>query len=252
MSQSIIGSCPICKEELIVSKLSCPTCGLELINDFELNRFDFLSETQLHFIETFIKCSGNLKETQKILHLSYPKIKKELEQVQLDLGLITRKPDLDHIEVIVNTLPIYQDESEVVQLIKKKLNQANGFCTLPLTRNKTFSIYYEEFGNGIFATNLPKSRMLSWEVFNHAIKMLKEHDGQVLKGQAMKAKLGESALTLDTMEGYIAYHCYGIKIGESTIRTISALSSILEWTGICVNGYGWIQLKNIKENQVIV
>lgn len=252
MAQSMIGSCPICKEELIVSKLSCPTCGLELINDFELNKFDFLTESQLHFIETFIQCNGNLKETQKILSLSYPKIKKELEQIQLDLGLIARKPSIDNIEIIVKTLPIYQDESEVVQLIKKKLNEANGVCTLPLTRNKTFSIYYEEFGNGIYATNLPKSRMLSWYVFDTAIKMLQEHNGQVLKGQAMKAKLGESALSLDTMEGYIAFHCYNVKMGESTIRTISALSSILEWTGTCINGYGWIQLKNINENHVTV
>jgi hypothetical protein len=32
-------------------------------------------------------------------------------------------------------------------------------------------------------------------------------------------------------------------MGESTIRTISALSAILEWAGVCENGYGYLRKK---------
>lgn len=61
----------------------------------------------------------------------------------------------------------------------------------------------------------------------------------------MKAKLGEPELTLDTVEGYVAFHAFGVKKGESTIRTISALAAILEWAGICENGYGYLKLKKL-------
>ena len=81
MSQNIIGTCPICKEKLIASKLSCKSCGLELTNDFILNKFSYLSNDELVFIELFLQESGNLKEIQKQLKLSYPAAKKQLEKI---------------------------------------------------------------------------------------------------------------------------------------------------------------------------
>ena len=59
----------------------------------------------------------------------------------------------------------------------------------------------------------------------------------------MKAKLGEPGLTLDTIEGYVAYHAYGVKKGESALRTISAMAAILEWSGMCESAYGYVKLK---------
>lgn len=173
MSQNIIGHCPVCHEPLIATRLSCRHCGLELSNDFSLNRFSYLSETSLTFIETFIKCSGNLKEVQKELHISYTSAKKILKEAQKELGLSEEKK-AEPAEPSISTLPVYEDESATVQAIKNKLNHAHGLAKLATSRGKEFSIYYEEYGNGIFASNLPKSRMFSWTAFDKAIELLEK------------------------------------------------------------------------------
>ena len=123
------------------------------------------------------------------------------------------------------------------------MNQNNGLARIPLSRGSSFQIYYEEYGTGIHATNIPSNKVLIWQAFEDAIALLKKKGGRAIKGNAMKGKLGDRYLPLDSVEGYIAYHTFHVKKGETTLRFISALSSILEWSGYCKNGYGYIELK---------
>lgn len=243
MSQHIIGHCPVCKEKLVATRLTCRHCGLELSNDFMLNKFSFLSEEELEFAELFIHYGGNLKAIQKQLHLSYPAAKKHLTKVQEKLDLRQEPTSASVFEPVVHNLPVYEDETEAIKKIKEKLNAMGGIATLPLSKGSSFQIYYEDFGNGIHATNLPHSRVLTWSAFNCAVELLTKCQGQAVKGNAMKGKLGSAALPLDSVEGYVACHAYGAKTGDSCLRTISSLSAILAWADICVNGYGFLQLK---------
>lgn len=243
MSQEIIGYCPICNQKLVASKLTCHHCGLELSNDFSLNKFNYLKEDELTFVEIYLKCQGNLKELQKQFNISYPAAKKQLNKVLFALGFSNIEKQSANIELILLELPLYQDESYVVKSIKKRLNAHNGLATLPLPRGGTFQIYYDGFGNGVIATNIPASRILTWKAFDAAIEVIVKNNGKAKKGQAMKSKLGEGELSLDTVEGYVAHKAYGVKLGESTLRTISALSAILDWAGICNNCYGYLELK---------
>lgn len=242
MYTEIIGHCPICKEKLIATRLTCKHCGLELTNDFALSKFNYLAYEDLQFIEFYLKCRGNLKELMQQLNLSYPAAKKRLDQVLERLGYSTAYSDNNNIEVIVESLPIYDDENIATKKIKEKLNKMKGQAELPLSNNKTFTICYEEFGNGIHASNLPKGNVLTWSAFTCAIELLQKSNGKAAKGNAMKSKLGEEFLTLDTVEGYVAHKAYGVAPGESVLRRISALSSILEWCGLCKNGYGYLEL----------
>lgn len=242
MHTEIIGYCPICNEKLIATRLTCKHCGLELTNDFSLSKFNYLAYEDLHFIEYYLKCRGNLKELMQQLGLSYPAAKKRLDQVLERLGYSTAYSDTYNIEVIVETLPIYKDESLATKHIKAKLNESKGLAEIPLTNNKTFTIYYEEFGNGIYASNLPKGNLLTWKAFDCVLELLNKSGGKASKGNAMKSKLGEEHLTLDTVEGYVAHKAYGVAMGDSVLRRISALSSILEWCGLCKNGYGYLEL----------
>ncbi len=244
MSQNIIGHCPICNEELVATKLTCRHCGLELSNEFSLNKFSYLKPEELEFIECFIKQSGNMKEVQRHLHLSYPAARRKLGEVQYALGFDTALPEKKKPEPIVRELPVYQDESTVVRTIKKKLNKAGGLASITLPKGETFQIYYDEFETGLYATNLPHSRILTWKAFDSAIELLVKKDGTASKGNAMKGKLGSNELPLDSLEGYVAFHAYGVKKGESCLRTISSLAAILEWTGLCENGYGVVVLKS--------
>lgn len=133
MQHHIIGHCPVCKEELVVTKLTCRHCGLELSNDFALNKFSFLTEEDLEFLELFIHYSGNLKEIQQQLHLSYPAAKR-LTRIQETLGLKQEEVSSNLFEPVINNLPIYHDETETVKKIKEKLNTLGGIATLPFTK----------------------------------------------------------------------------------------------------------------------
>ena len=244
MAQEIISKCPVCNHRLIATKLSCKSCGLELSNDFTLSKFNYLNTDELEFIEVYLHCKGNLKELQKEMKLSYPAAKKRFDTILSSLGYQPENSLQTNMEIVLSEVPIYEDESAVVKSIKQKLNETNGITRISLPRGSDFQICYEPFGNGLHATNIPSSRILTWSAFDAAIELLKKQNGKAQKGQAMKAKLGEAGLTLDTIEGYVAYKAYGVKKGESTLRMISALSAILEWCGMCKNGYGYLTLKS--------
>jgi hypothetical protein len=243
MAQNIIGYCPICKEELVATKLSCKHCGLELSNDFSLNKFNLLSEDDLYFMEMFLKYSGNLKELQKHLKISYPTARNHLKRIQQLLGYSSPSNQTDSTDTVLAELPIYQNESHTVQKIKRKLNNLHGCATIPLSRTGSFHIFYEDYGNGIYASNVPHNRILTWKAFDLAIEIITKSGGRAPKGKAMKARLGETELTLNTVEGYVAHYGYNVQIGESTLRIITALSSILAWADLCTNGYGYLELK---------
>lgn len=242
MAQKMVAVCPVCKEKLIASKLSCKSCGLELRNDFALNKFSYLCSEDLAFIELFLQENGNLKELQKQMKLSYPAAKKQLEKIKQQLGLTAAKEKPVIIEPVIRMLPVYEDDRLPVRRIKEKLNLCDGIALLTLPKGKTFQIYYEEFGSGICATNLPSSRPLPWSAFENAIELLTHSGGKAQKGNAMQGKLGSAALPFDSVEGYVAAHTFHMKKGDSCPRMISSLSAILEWAGLCKNGYGYLEL----------
>ena len=61
----VIGECPICHSDLIVTKLGCTHCGTELSGKFILSKFNYLTKEHLYFIEVFIKNRGNIKQIEK-------------------------------------------------------------------------------------------------------------------------------------------------------------------------------------------
>jgi hypothetical protein len=82
----VIGECPICQSELKVTKLKCSNCHTEISGDFTLSKFNYLSLEHLYFIEVFIKNKGNIKQIEKELGISYPTVKKNLDEVIVHLG----------------------------------------------------------------------------------------------------------------------------------------------------------------------
>lgn len=82
----VIGECPVCKSDLKVTKLSCTHCSTEISGDFTLSKFNYLSKEHLYFIEVFIKNKGNIKQIEKELGISYPTVKKNLDEVIVSLG----------------------------------------------------------------------------------------------------------------------------------------------------------------------
>lgn len=82
----VIGQCPICKEELIVARLYCPSCASAIEGRFSLGPLFQLSTEQLNFVITFIRCEGKLTRVQSELGVSYPTVRNRLEAVIKALG----------------------------------------------------------------------------------------------------------------------------------------------------------------------
>ena len=82
----LVGRCPVCGEDLTVTRLHCRNCDLALEGHFGLGRFYKLDPQQLHFVETFIRCEGKLNKVGELLDLSYPTVRSRLTEVITALG----------------------------------------------------------------------------------------------------------------------------------------------------------------------
>ncbi len=78
--------CPVCRDDLAVTRLACRTCGTVLEGQFSLGRLFSLSPEQLQFVETFLRCEGKLNRVQEELGLSYPTVRNRLSEVVRALG----------------------------------------------------------------------------------------------------------------------------------------------------------------------
>lgn len=87
--KKVISRCPVCSRELTVVRLKCESCDTMIENNFRLSKFDYLSEEELFFTETFIRCRGNIKEVEKELGISYPTVRAKLDGVIKKLGYDT-------------------------------------------------------------------------------------------------------------------------------------------------------------------
>jgi hypothetical protein len=86
MAREALGKCPVCGENTQITTIFCNDCGTKIEGHFELCRFCRLTEEQKSFIETFIKCRGNIKEVEKELGISYPTVRSRLDDAANALG----------------------------------------------------------------------------------------------------------------------------------------------------------------------
>lgn len=86
MNRDVIGKCPVCGDDLEVTRLSCNYCGTSIEGSFTLCKFCKLTDEQKNFIEVFIKNRGNIKEIEKELGISYPTVRNKLENTIEALG----------------------------------------------------------------------------------------------------------------------------------------------------------------------
>ncbi len=78
--------CPVCEEALHVSELTCGRCRTRVAGQFENCRFCSLPAEPLAFLETFLRCEGNLSRVEKDLGLSYPTVRNRFTAMLTALG----------------------------------------------------------------------------------------------------------------------------------------------------------------------
>lgn len=87
MANKVLGYCPVCNEKMYVKTLRCNHCETEVSGKFELSPFDYLSKEQLNFALVFIKEQGNIKAIEKTLGISYPTVKKNIDELCVALKM---------------------------------------------------------------------------------------------------------------------------------------------------------------------
>ncbi len=85
--RATVGRCPVCDAGMRVTELSCPSCRSRLITDLETCSFCNLSPDLFRFLQIFLKSRGNIKEVEKELGISYPTVRKRLDDLLVALGL---------------------------------------------------------------------------------------------------------------------------------------------------------------------
>jgi hypothetical protein len=85
--RTAIGKCPICDMRLRVTELTCPSCKTRIVTDLETCPFCNLPSDGLAFLWAFLRARGNIKEVEKDLGISYPTVRKRLDELLSSLGL---------------------------------------------------------------------------------------------------------------------------------------------------------------------
>ncbi|MFI5261521.1 MAG: DUF2089 domain-containing protein [Candidatus Limnocylindrales bacterium] len=87
MAHDVISVCPVCTQELSVTRLHCRSCGTTLDGDFRVGRFGRLTREQLELLESFLRSRGNLREMERESGLSYPTLRGRVDALIHALGL---------------------------------------------------------------------------------------------------------------------------------------------------------------------
>jgi hypothetical protein len=82
----VVGTCPVCGDEMRVARLHCHSCGTSLEGNFQLSQFLKLSPEQMNFVDVFLKCRGKIKDVEEELGISYPTVVARLNEVITALG----------------------------------------------------------------------------------------------------------------------------------------------------------------------
>ena len=81
-----LNRCPVCQNELTITRLHCDSCDTTLEGRFVNGPFSHLSAEQIEFIEIFIRSEGKLTRMETELDLSYPTIRNRLHDIIRAMG----------------------------------------------------------------------------------------------------------------------------------------------------------------------
>ena len=88
MVNKSLNKCPVCNEDLVVTRLYCVNCNTTIEGHFvaEHTPFGHLSPEQMQFLLTFVRCEGRLNRMEDEMKLSYPTLRSRLNEIVRALG----------------------------------------------------------------------------------------------------------------------------------------------------------------------
>ncbi len=83
----LLTQCPVCGGEMQPVAVKCKSCAAQLSATFDTCRFCSLQPDHLSFVETFLRCEGNLSRVGDELGISYPTVRNRLAAALAALSL---------------------------------------------------------------------------------------------------------------------------------------------------------------------
>ena len=105
--KKVLEKCPVCDAKVVISEIECEACGTKVVSKFDIPKGFDIDEDIMNFIKVFIFTEGSIKQSEKLLNCSYPKIKNLLKKAKAALGLDElniNKPDKGDVESVVDLL----------------------------------------------------------------------------------------------------------------------------------------------------
>ena len=84
--KKVVSNCPVCASPLSISRLTCTRCDTAIESVLPIPPFFRLPEDLQHFVMTFLRCRGSIREVERELGISYPTVCKRLDLVNALLG----------------------------------------------------------------------------------------------------------------------------------------------------------------------
>jgi len=84
--QPVPNRCPLCGGELTITRIYCRDCDTAYEGRFSSSLFSNLTQDQLNFMATFVRCEGKITRVGEEIGLSYPTIRNRLHEVIRALG----------------------------------------------------------------------------------------------------------------------------------------------------------------------
>ena len=92
--------CPVCSGRLRPTRLSCEACDVTIQGELPASRLEILTEDQQRFVESFLIARGSIKEAEKLMGISYPTVRRRLDEVVHALGHPTTESQKTQIDVL--------------------------------------------------------------------------------------------------------------------------------------------------------
>jgi hypothetical protein len=119
MPHDVISTCPVCSNELAVTRLHCRSCGTTPEGDFSVGRFGRLNRDQLTLLESFLRSRGNLRDMERELGISYPTVRSRVEALVRALGFGPRSDGDEPDEATTEPTTAGRSREEILQALAR-------------------------------------------------------------------------------------------------------------------------------------
>jgi hypothetical protein len=111
--RKVLEQCPSCEGNLEITRLNCTSCETIVLGRYEPCPFCRLSPESTRFLETFVRCRGNVKEMERELGISYWTVRRRLDDLIAELG-VEAKP-VEETDVAARQLEVLEqvDRGEI-------------------------------------------------------------------------------------------------------------------------------------------